>query len=166
MRQAQGKVCNPNWVIVSAFYAFQDTKTPVKIATTALMANFIFSLALMGPLKHGGLALALSLASTLQFCLLVFFLKRKMEEWGLGPILVSMGKSICASVVMGITIYILYSRWSLEKLTLGLGYLIINLAGLILIGVIVYFIAAWILRCTELASVLNLVKPFVKKRTR
>ncbi len=152
-------------VTVSAFYAFQDTKTPVKIATIALVANFIFSLALMGRLEHGGLALALSLASTIQFCLLVFFLKRKMEAWGLGPILVSMGKSICASVVMGLAIYYLYSRWLIENLTLGLGYLIINLAGLIIIGVIVYFVTARILRCAELESVLNLFKPRLKKQT-
>jgi len=52
-------------VFVIAFYSLQDTKTPVKVAAVAMLANIGLSLALMGPLKHGGLALALSLASTL-----------------------------------------------------------------------------------------------------
>ena len=67
-------------VMVSGFYALQDTKTPVKVAFVALLANLLFSLLLMGPLKHGGLALALSLASALQYGLLVFLFKQKFKQ--------------------------------------------------------------------------------------
>jgi putative peptidoglycan lipid II flippase len=58
-------------VMVNAFYAIQDTRTPVKVATVAMLANFLFGVLLMGPLQHGGLALALSLASALQFWILL-----------------------------------------------------------------------------------------------
>ena len=50
-------------IVVSTFYAMQDTRTPVKCATVAIAANILFGMALMGPMKHCGLALATSLAS-------------------------------------------------------------------------------------------------------
>jgi putative peptidoglycan lipid II flippase len=149
-------------VMVSAFYALQDTKTPVKVAAVALVANLIFSLLLMGPLKHGGLALALSLASSLQFCLLVFFLKRRMDVLNLRPILVSGGKNLFASMVMGLGIYYLYFKWWAPNPAQGLWHLIVNLTGLVLIGVIIYFAAAKILGCRELTSVLDLLKPLFR----
>jgi len=150
-------------VIVSAFYAFQDTKTPVKVATVALAANLIFSLLLMGPLKHGGLALALSLASSLQFCLLIIFLKRRIDIWELRPVLVSTGKCIIASVIMGICIHFLYSGWLMPEPASGVGQLAANVIGIILIGVIIYFAAARILGCRELSSFLDIFKPLLKR---
>lgn len=146
-------------VLVSAFYALQDAKTPVKVAAVALGANLIFSLLFMGPLEHGGLALALSLASTLQFCLLVFFLKKRMDILELKPILISTGKCILGSIVMGLGI--LYATQGLGLLDpeAGLKNLVPNLAGLILFGIFLYFVATWILGCRELRSILAVLKP-------
>ena len=72
-------------VMLSAFYAFQDTKTPVKVATITMIANGLLSLLLMGPLRHGGLALALSLSSTVQLLLLIFILRGRGDLLDLKP---------------------------------------------------------------------------------
>ena len=64
-------------VLITAFYALQDTKTPVKVAVIALGVNAISGLLLMGWLRHAGLALALSLASAVQFVCLAVFLRKK-----------------------------------------------------------------------------------------
>ena len=146
-------------VLVSAFYALQDTKTPVKVAAVALGANLIFSLLFMGPLEHGGLALALSLASTLQFCLLVFFLKRRLDILNLKPILISTGKCVFGSIVMGIGIFYASHRLGVFDLDADLRHLVPNLAGLILLGVLLYFGVTWILGGRELKSILDIVKP-------
>ena len=150
-------------VIVSGFYALQDTKTPVKIAAVALVANLVFSLVLMGPLKHGGLALALSMASALQFCLLAFWLKRKAHIGDFKPVLVSAMKCICAASVMGLVVYCLHS--SLLKPDPGTGFWpkTVCLTGLILAGMITYFAAAGMLRCRELASVREMFGPILRK---
>jgi len=50
-------------VLAPGFFARQDTRTPMKIAVIAVIANVILSLSLIGPLKHTGLALAISLAA-------------------------------------------------------------------------------------------------------
>ena len=150
-------------VMVAAFYALQDTKTPVKVALVALMANLVLSLVLMGPLSHGGLALALSLASSLQFALLVFFLKRRIDAWVLRSIFASLGKSVIASAVMGLVIDYLYSGWWAPDTALGIMHSAIRLAGLVLIGTIIYFTMAKILGCRELSSMLDIFRPILKK---
>ena len=50
-------------VLAPGFFARQDTKTPMKIAVAAVLTNVALSLLLIGPLKHMGLALAVSLAA-------------------------------------------------------------------------------------------------------
>ena len=68
-------------IVAQAFYSLQDTKTPVKIAVVAFVANMLlqqrFHL-LWTPLAHGGLALATSLASMLNITLLTYCSGRKI----------------------------------------------------------------------------------------
>jgi len=151
-------------VMVSAFYALQDTKTPVKVAVAALVANLILSLALMGPLKHGGLALALSLASSLQFCLLVFFLKRKAHVGNLRPVLIFALKCTLAALIMGLGVFYCHSKWLTVDSTAGLLSLTVNLASLIIIGIIIYFVASWALGCSEMASVKEMFRSVSRRR--
>ncbi|MBI3314607.1 MAG: polysaccharide biosynthesis C-terminal domain-containing protein, partial [Candidatus Omnitrophica bacterium] len=49
-------------IFVSAFYALQDTKTPVKVAALCLVINVVLNFILMYPLKIGGIALASSIS--------------------------------------------------------------------------------------------------------
>ena len=57
-------------VLAPAFFARQDTKTPVRFATVAVGSNIALNLLLIGPLAHVGLALATGLAALLQAGLL------------------------------------------------------------------------------------------------
>ena len=67
--------------LISAFYALEDTRTPVKIASICLLLNLCFGLALMQPLGHAGLALAVSLSSWANIILLGRCLTRKTGRW-------------------------------------------------------------------------------------
>ncbi len=64
-------------VLVSAFYARQNTKLPVKVAIIAMLANVVFNALLIGPLAHAGLALASALASVINVGLLLIILLRE-----------------------------------------------------------------------------------------
>jgi putative peptidoglycan lipid II flippase len=150
-----------NRVLVSSFYAFQDTKTPVRIATMALLANVGFSLILMGPLKHAGLALATSLASTAQFFLLIFTLRRTPGLLQLKGITTSGLKSLLCATVMGVCLHLTDLRWGTGDM--GFWWLALRLSGLILLGVLIYFAMAAVLRCRELGSVKDIVKPVARK---
>nr|WP_081849666.1 murein biosynthesis integral membrane protein MurJ [Marinobacterium lacunae] len=50
-------------VLATGFFSRQDTKTPVKIAMQAMVANMVLNLILIWPLAHAGLALATTLSA-------------------------------------------------------------------------------------------------------
>jgi putative peptidoglycan lipid II flippase len=66
-------------VLAPAYYAQQDTRTPVKIGVIAMLANMALNLALIYPLQHAGLALATSLSAYLN----AFLLWRGLRQRGL-----------------------------------------------------------------------------------
>ena len=66
-----------NKVLMQGFYALKDTRTPMMLSAVVVVINIIFNLLLIGPLKHGGLALGTSLASIVHLCLLAFFLRKR-----------------------------------------------------------------------------------------
>jgi len=89
-------------ILVNAFYSMGDTKTPVKTAAISLAVNLVFNLMLMRPLKVGGLALATSIAATVNLLILFFILDRKIGDIGIRPIVASLMKIVFSSVVMAV----------------------------------------------------------------
>ncbi len=65
-------------VIVSAFYALGDTRTPVKIAALGLVINLVLNFALMYPLKVSGIALASSISGIVNFSILFYLLHKRI----------------------------------------------------------------------------------------
>ena len=63
-------------VLAPGYYARQDTRSPVRIAVIAMLTNVTLNLILVFPLAHAGLALATSLAATLNAALLYRGLRR------------------------------------------------------------------------------------------
>lgn len=66
-------------VLAPGFYARQDTKTPVKIAIWAMVANMVLNLLLVFWLQHAGLALATALSSWLNAGLLFLGLRKEIH---------------------------------------------------------------------------------------
>lgn len=64
-------------VLATAFYARQDTKTPVKIGVISMSVNIVLNLLLFVPFGHVGLAIATSLAAIVNCSLLYFKLRGK-----------------------------------------------------------------------------------------
>jgi putative peptidoglycan lipid II flippase len=87
-------------IVAATFYALKDTATPVKVAALAMGANIVLNLALMHPLRHGGLALATALAAMLNLVLLLFALKSRLEGLSLGALWPSLARTVAAAGVM------------------------------------------------------------------
>jgi putative peptidoglycan lipid II flippase len=68
--------------LVSAFYAMEDTKTPVLVAAGCMVVNVGLGAFLMQYLAHVGLAVAVSVAGALNAVLLAWLLYRRL---GSGP---------------------------------------------------------------------------------
>ena len=151
-------------VFVSAFYSLQDTKTPVKVAVVAMLVNIIFSVILMRTsLEHGGLALALSLASTLQLFMLIFLLRKRLGGIEGRAIVNSILRSFLCSFIMGVCIYFLALKIFVGNLAQGVFGPAIGLFATIGVGVVMYIISAKVLGCQELSSIARALKGSQKK---
>lgn len=65
-----------NKILTSSFYAFKDTRTPLKINMIAFSINIILNLILMNFLKHAGLALSSAISAFITFSLLFLNLNK------------------------------------------------------------------------------------------
>ncbi|ACM20234.1 undecaprenyl-diphospho-oligosaccharide flippase, putative [Geotalea daltonii FRC-32] len=150
-------------VLVPAFYALKDTRTPVVTAFIAFILNLCFSLLLMGPLRHGGLALASSLSALGNMVLLIWFLRKKIGSFGGKSILVAAGKAAVASVPMAFAVYwfMTLADWSRHGNKISKGLV---LGGAVAAGIILYYAFAHLLRCEEAREATRLVRRKVLKR--
>ncbi len=92
-------------MVVSTFYALQDTRTPVWSATLSVISNIGFGILLMGPMGHGGLALAASLASMVNLGLLLWALKARLGSIGIRKMGPSLVRSVAGSAAMGVGVW-------------------------------------------------------------
>ncbi|HUF06004.1 MAG TPA: murein biosynthesis integral membrane protein MurJ [Candidatus Binatia bacterium] len=89
-------------VLTRAFYAMQDTRTPVTWAIIAVAVNVPLMAWLVGPMGVEGLALALSIASVLEVIGLMWSLHRRIESVEEGAILRSIGRAAVAALAAGL----------------------------------------------------------------
>ena len=87
-------------IAVSAFFALQDSRTPFRAAAVCIAANLLLGIALMGPLAHGGMALAASIASTLNLVILLVVLGRRLDPMPWGSMARSVARSAFNTAVM------------------------------------------------------------------
>lgn len=143
-------------IVVSTFYALQDTRTPVKTATVAIAANVVFGVVLMGPMKHSGLALATTLASILNLTLLVMGLRRRLGGVRWRPILRSCTKTVIASAGMALLVTLTLHLAIGESARSG-GALLVGVGSAVLVGVAAFGGAAWWLNIPEWHQMVRLV---------
>jgi putative peptidoglycan lipid II flippase len=150
-------------VLVPAFYALKDTKTPVMIALVAFLLNLLFSLVLMGPMKHGGLALASSISALGNMLLLLWFIRKKIGPFGGRAIAVAGIKGVVASVPMAVVVYwimqfIDWSHTGGRVLKAGV------MGGAVLAGILIFLGSAKLLGSEEAGDVVRLLKRKVLRK--
>lgn len=141
-------------VATAAFYSMQDTKTPVKIAAFAMFINIIFSLLLMGPMKHNGLAFANSIAGCSNFLLLFYFLRKRVGSLGTKGIVSSFAKTMIASLIMGMVSYFIISgyEWTMSGYILQKSsYLTVAITA----SAGVYFLTSFLLKSEEMGYIIS-----------
>lgn len=139
-------------VLTRAFYALQDTKTPMINATIAVAINIILNIVLSRFLGIGGLALATSIAGTVSAFLMFITLRKKIGPFGLRAAVISFAKIIAASLLMGGIAYasFLFSRNYLSEN--------IALVTAVVIGVLTYGVMILFLRIPEVDRTVAVVK--------
>lgn len=128
-------------VLVSAFYAKQDTKTPVKVACFALGTNVIANAILIWPLAYIGIALATVIGSVVNAVALFIVLHKRGLYRVSGRLKRVIVSTLLSTVVM--VLVLLFFRGDLWQ-TMPLLGRIYHLTALIGLGVAVYVIMAFV----------------------
>lgn len=151
-------------IVSRAFYALHDTKTPVAVGVAAMSLNVGLSIGLSrlfsnwGWMPHGGLALANSIATFLEMCALLVFMRRRLSGLEGKNVLNGLYKALAATGVMALAL------WGWMRVTMGLSAWLVALGGMVA-GVLVYGVMLAILRVPELKMACNGIKGKLTKRT-
>ncbi len=132
-------------IVLRAFYARKDTKTPVHAALLSFIVNIGLSFALMGSLGTVGLAVAGNLAVVVQAIYLQVRLARAGAEFEFRHVWLDLVKVIFASIVMGLLVLVGSWGWGMvapgSKWTDGIA-LVVLIGG----GAMTYATLVWLLR--------------------
>ncbi len=89
-------------VLARAFYARQDTRTPVAAAVLAVVVNSSLAAVLVGPLGLPALGLAIAVAAWLEALVLFVLLKRSLPELAIRPIVSLAARSLIVALAGGL----------------------------------------------------------------
>jgi putative peptidoglycan lipid II flippase len=154
-------------VLARAFYARQDTRTPVAAAILAVLVNTSLAILLVGPLGLGGIALAIAIAAWVEALVLLGLLVQRLPTLGLldlGRVALeaALGTLIAGAVGVGVLYAIdglvgpdpgkiaLVAQGILVTAAFGLTYLALSLA----------------LRIPELPSIVGVMTDLIRRRGR
>jgi putative peptidoglycan lipid II flippase len=143
-------------LIVPAFYSTQDTRTPVRVAVYALLANVLFNSLFLKTFfqtfQNGGPALATSLAAYFNFFVLFVIFRQRFGALEMASILASLGKiAVCSAAMGGLCYAMLGLSGFADYETLFLR--IMGLMLMIVAATVAYILLAWLLRSEEVAEV-------------
>jgi putative peptidoglycan lipid II flippase len=143
-------------IIARAFYALHDTITPVLVGAGAMVLNLLLSLTLpilfeaQGWVKHGGLALANSIATLLETAVLMGLIGWRLRGLEGKRTAIAFAKSGLAALIMGGALI----GW--QALAADAAPILVGGAGIAL-GVAVYLGTALLLRTEELHALTNML---------
>jgi putative peptidoglycan lipid II flippase len=141
-------------IVVSTFYAMQDTRSPVISATFSIAANILLGMALMGPMGHCGLALATALASMVNLALLLYVLRKRLGVIRWRIIFSSCLKTMTASGMMALFVVLSYRLLAAHAMASAGLHLLAVIGG----SVGVFCMSAWLLKIPEWQKMTGLIK--------
>lgn len=101
-------------VLARAFYARQDTVTPVVAAVAAVAINTTLAIVLVGPLGLGGIALAIAIAAWIEALSLIVVLRRRLPVFplaGMGRVGLEAAAASVAAGGVGVAILQVTGTW-------------------------------------------------------
>lgn len=145
-------------IVSRAFYALHDTKTPVFVGAAAMGLNAVLSVGLaawfgrVGWMPHGGLALANTIATTLEMVALLWLMRKRLGGLEGRRVLLGLGQATLGSLVMGAGIWM----WLRLSYVLWLAVLGVVVGGVIYAGMV------WLLGVEEVREVYRWVRGGVR----
>jgi putative peptidoglycan lipid II flippase len=149
-----------------AFYALQDTTSPMVVSIFSAGINIVLNLILVGPLAQGGLALANTLSGAFGAGVLLLILRKKLAasessspvSLGGKAILNSLWRVLLASGIMGVVVWFTYGATQVCIPGGAVLMQLVRLAIAVLVGIISYVALVFVLRVPEARVVATTVR--------
>lgn len=156
-------------LLVRGFYALKDARTPVIVSLVTVLVNIILSVTFIQVyhLPVWGLGLAYATATNLGLILLLYFLNQKVGGFNLANLLNPALKMGLAAAVAAVALYI--PMKALDRLVFDTTR-VVNLMMLTGIassfGLSIYLLLVWLMRVTELNTLVGMLQKFTKLQTK
>ncbi len=154
-------------VLARAFYARQDTRTPVAAGLVAVVVNTILSILLAPRIGLPGIGLAIAIGAWLEMGILLVLLRRRVAELSLRPVVLVAIRSLFATIVATGVAFALHGGLVLigapDPGILGLVVRITVVGGA---GLGVYAGTAALLRIPELPSIVGVMADLLRRPRR
>ncbi|HKL10090.1 MAG TPA: murein biosynthesis integral membrane protein MurJ [Clostridia bacterium] len=137
------------------FYALKDTKTPFYTSLASVAVNIVLDLILVGIMGIKGLALATSIAVTLNGLLLLHLMQRRLGKLEIKAIVVQLVKVALTGAIMMIVVM----GFNLAPITLYL-----RLGMSIILGIVLYYIMSERIGLPEIAYIKSEINSLREKR--
>jgi putative peptidoglycan lipid II flippase len=124
-------------ILVPVFFAQKDTRTPAQVAVVALAVNLAGAWTLSDKMGAPGIALATSIASCVQFFILLALIVKRFPEMQWRPLIVKTSKIVGSALLMGVALTFLSGSilpsafWLAHGLSLAK---VLSLLGLVTLG--------------------------------
>jgi putative peptidoglycan lipid II flippase len=143
-------------LLIVAFYARKDTRTPVVVGVVTVLLYLVSALALIGPLDVAGLALANAIQNSVHGLILLALLQRAGIRLVDGAFLFWTFRALVAAVGVGLAL-VLAGRVLLPYATGAIGLLVV-LGLLALVAVAIYVLLLEIVGVRDARQVLSVVR--------
>lgn len=150
-------------ILEKVFYSLKDTKTPMINSVISMIINVIINLILIKHLKLAGLALGTSISSIVCTYLLFKSLESKIGNFGQDKILQTIIKSLSSSILMGVTVKILYVILS-TNMGKSIIQQILILTIVTIVGFIVYVTLIYLLKVEEINDIKSFINSKLKNK--
>jgi putative peptidoglycan lipid II flippase len=139
-------------ILLRAFYAQKDTKTPLRVACALVGVNFLLNISLLWipAIRQGAFGLSTTITGTVNVLILAVILKRRMGNLGLASLLTSAARTLLATGAMAAVV------WAVTGLMtrIGLGGSAYLLCAGVPAGIAAFFLACVLLRAPEVKELL------------
>ncbi len=143
-------------LLLRAFYARKDTRTPMWAALLSFFVNIGLCFALKDVWSTQGLAVASTIAVMVQAAYLQRALTMRRPELSFSPLARDLAKIVVSSVGMGIAVA--FGKWGLSSAGSGMAMDLLRLAMLIPVGAGVFAALAFALKLEGRQELVNLVR--------
>lgn len=154
-------------VLARAFYARQDTLTPVLVAIAAVVMNTTLAVLLVGPLGLSGMALAIALAAWMEALVLLVILRVRVDGLPLGnlarvAVQAVVGTAVASALAFGTAALIGRAIEPDPSVFL----LILDIGVVTAIFAAAYATVSIVLRIPELASIVDVMAEVIRRPLR